>query len=197
MTNHRPIQGVVRVLRDLTTPSDNPFIETIANNGDSIIVAVTYRVIRKGSMYRTEWMDGTPRRLFDGSTVWDYPADDPRREIVRINDGAIRNPRPFLIDIPPLPGVPERPDLKPLLSDTIQHPEIGTTLRTIYPIDTQDLRPGYTFLVDPCSGWVRRQWHASKPQLLTSWSRIDDVSTVPDHAFSPGLAHFERARLEV
>lgn len=149
---------------------DPNLVEETAPDG-RLVAVVAYRVYRRGSMYRTEWAaTGQPRRICDGSTVWDFSGAD---DTPAVRSGG-RPLRPFLVDVPPLPASSaDVHGLEPLSDELgIFAGEDQEFRRVVYPRASHDARPGYTFLIDPVNGFLRRSWYGDDQVQDVRWSEI-------------------------
>ena len=177
--------GQVRTTRIMSGDPGNSRLSSVRLATGERLFATEYRVYRSRRKYRTEWLDGSPRRLYDGVTVWDFPVEaggaDMGIPVCRV--GGNRAVRPYLVDVPPRPLNADVENLAPL-SQTVVNTSRAVLRIISYPRSAGDGRRGYNFLVDPTTGYAIKTWYGDSDVESTVWTNIVVGKYLPDEIFS-------------
>lgn len=164
-----------------------PAIEVLEREPGRSLIRVAQRVLTDGRRYRIEYPDGSPSRIFDGTTTWLF---SPFRSETFYRPGPVvpirlpsRPDRDYLEVVRPRP-LPDGTEGMPALS--VRRVEHGgrVLVEQVRPVapDRPD-EPGYRNLVDPDTGRLVRQTYGADRQQAREWSAVTTVPDLDDSSF--------------
>lgn len=170
-------------VRDVPPRSNRPSI--IVMEGRSCIAKYQYRIFRSGLRYRTEWLDGAPRRVFNGTQLWDFNEDGSLRLLLDSETGDDpTSVRPYIFPLPPRPIESDTLDVEPLSTQHVQW--LGRDhIEVTYPVSADRPREiGYKHLIDPESSYLVRISYGDDDIQTTEGTDVHVVDRLPDALFN-------------
>lgn len=168
-----------------------PRIQVLQRELGRSLIRVRQRVLTDGRRYRIEYADGSPSRLFDGTTklLFCYFRSDQFYRpgpVVPIRL-PLRPDRDYLEVVRPHP-LPDGTAGMPALS--VRRVEYGgrALVERTHPVgpDRPD-EPGYRNLFDPDTGRLVRQTYGADQRQATEWSAVTAVPDLDESLFAwPG-----------
>lgn len=182
---------------DTTSLADSPRVKVTVVDGREL-VDIEMRVLKKGAKYRTEWLDGSPIRIFDGSRSWNFfyhPSDYAYAPgpIVPVESSRPNRP-PFFYELPPQPVEDAAEGLDALSTTTINY-QGRPVIEVIRPVSND--RPherGYRYLFDPDTGFLIRASYGEDEIQVVEWRDVQVDIDLDDNLFTwPGPTRPEPA----
>lgn len=181
------MSGIVsyRLWRDLDSPSVRR-TKLIAERPGQILVEFSFRVYRRYDQYRTEWLDGVPRRVFDGTTLWDFRDDGERgSELINKTDLAPgKRHKRYLYPLPPAPVESDTLWLEPI--SVIRIEQSGQSrIERVYPVaNDRRTEVGYRHLIDERTGDIVRYAYGDVGDEYTEWRAVQRGLVLDDGLFT-------------
>jgi hypothetical protein len=164
-----------------------PRIEVLDRRQGGALIRVVKRVMAKGDRYRTEFLDGSPSRIFDGSTGWAFH---------RFRSDIFYRAGPVIpVRIPRRPG---HDYLNPFRPRPVPDGTEGMSALSIRRVDfrgrevVEEVRPiapgrpgepGYRNLYDARSGLLVRQTYGTDDLQAREWSEVTTGIDLDDDLF--------------
>lgn len=147
------------------------------------------RVLKKGTKYRTEWLDGSPIRIFDGTRSWTFfyhPSDYGYvpGPVVPVETSS-PNASPYFYELPPQPVEDAAADLPALSTRTIRYQD-RDVIEVLRPVSND--RPherGYRYLFDAATGFLVRTSYGNDEIQVLEWRDVQvDIDDLDDSLFT-------------
>lgn len=176
----------------------SPFVR-VAVVGERELAHFDWRVLRMGAKYRTEWLDGTPVRICDGESTWNFfyhPSDYGYLPgpVVPVKSSK-PNSAPFFYDLPPQPV--EQAAIEELDALSVEAVDYAgrQVIEVVYPV-SQDrpLERGFRYLIDPETGFLIRSSYGDDDVQVVEWRDVRVDLELDDDLFDwTGPVRFEQA----
>lgn len=158
----------------------------VAERPGQMLVEFSFRVYRRYDQYRTEWLDGVPRRVFDGTTLWDFRDDGERgSELINKTDLAPgKLHKRYLYPLPPAPVEADTLWLEPISVTRIV--QLGQSrIERIYPVtNSRNSEVGYRHLIDERTGDIVRYSYGDVGDEYTEWRDVQRGLVLDDGLFT-------------
>lgn len=178
------LMGIVTrtFIRD-TAPRSNR-ASVVMTEGRLFVAKYQYRIFRSDQRYRTEWFDGTPRRVFNGTCLWDFNEDGSLRLLLDSKNGDdLTKLSPYIFPLPPQPIESDTLDVEPLFRHLV-HWRGRDHIELTYPVSPdRPLEIGYRHLIDPETGYLVRISYGDSDIQTTEWTDVQTVDRLPDATF--------------
>lgn len=159
----------------------------VAERPGQILVEFSFRVYRgQCDQYRTEWLDGVPRRIFDGTTLWDFRDDGERgSELINKTDLAPgKLHKRYLYPLPPAPMEADTLWLEPINVTRIEKSG-QSRIERIYPVTNgRKSEIGYRHLIDERTGDIVRYSYGDVGDEYTEWRDVQRGLVLDDGLFT-------------
>lgn len=171
-------------VKDTRPTSGRPSVVTMTEDA-KFIAKYQFRVYHSGVRYRTEWLDGTPRRVFNGTQFWDFNQDGTLRVFLDATCGdKLDRASPYLFPLPPQPLEGDTVGLKPLSEQRVSWNNLEY-IEITYPVHPDEpSKIGYKHLIDPGTGYLMRISYGDDDVQTTEWSDVREFDELPDSLFT-------------
>jgi len=167
--------------------ADSPHVKVSVVDGRELL-HIDVRVLKKGRKCRTEWLDGSPIRIFDGRKAWTFfyhPSDYAYAPgpVVPVESSS-PDPSPFFYELPPQPVEDGSQDLDTLSTETIMY-RGRPVFEVVRPVGSS--RPherGYRYLFDPDNGFLIRASYGDDEIQVVEWRDVGVGIDLDDNLFT-------------